>query len=207
MTLATIRTEILDIVDSPDITDTAVDSLINKALLYISARVPLPALEMYDEIDITGITFPVNRVSLPDDYQRGLFYCNDGNDITILSSAARLQREGAFFSGDSWRVCAVSQSEILFSDTVEIDTLITIGYLRNPETDEVDIFPPGHEEDPIVNYCCWKLFNKIEDGDDGRTPNTTKYQGYLRKDIKELRTLLQESQPQRRPTSATKQWI
>jgi len=178
MEIDELREEILDIVDSDDITDEQCTDKINKGLLYIAARVLLPALEQYTTIDVPGRVFADNFIDLPDDYHRNLFYCNDGADFEIKSNVAELRRAGVPLSGESWRLCAVSnQRQILFSDTIPVNTEITLGYYRKPEDGEISVIPAGYE-DAVLNFCCWKFFAKIEDGDDGRKPNTEYYKSF-----------------------------
>lgn len=194
--LTDLTAEILDTVDSPDIVEAIVLARITEGMKYISARANIPEFETYD--NVTVLTDD-SSVSLPDDYQRGLFYCRDTgteSDIPIKSSSVRARMT---YYEDRDQVCAVSAAgTLLLAEDVDSDTVLEVGYYRNPIVTEVDALPIGHD-DVIFNYCCWKLFSKLEDGDDGHKTNTNYYKGLFKDDLKDLRTKLQESQPEARP--------
>ncbi|MBA3015337.1 MAG: hypothetical protein KKD63_11085 [Proteobacteria bacterium] len=174
--------EVQDVIQDDAYDEDMILALINKAMDVISAKVLLPGLETTSTVSTTA---DENTVALPVDYHRELFKVHNDSierDVIVFSTTASLYRMclGAVKS-EAGNVKAVAMLgnnlRIHFVPTTAQD--LTLWYYRKPaslvaDTDEPDGLPLQFH-DMLTNYAAWKLFDKIEDGIEGKKVNTDHY--------------------------------
>lgn len=185
--------QVLDIVQDPSFDEDMVLVQFNKAAAQISAQVLLPFLEATAIV----IADPAKTaVSLPSNFQRNLFKCDDDtgyNAIKVLNSKAQMMSElgRRFFIQETLvKTVAVVQPDLLFAPTPVTLTNLHLSYHRKPDTitadDQVLFLPDGYEE-MLVNFACWKLYSKIEQGLEGAKIDTNYHQGLYAERLEALR--------------------
>lgn len=175
--------------------DTALDRL-NEGLLTIAGTVLLPGLE-----DVGQVTTVVDDhlVDLPDNYHRGLFKAQDhvdGRPIGVLKSKSQMMER--YFdlnrTGKVYDVCVAHGNKLMYQHVPDEPQVITIFYYRAPNVITEDTEPDGfnHQcriigEEALYYYACWKLFEAIEDGIEGRKVNTEYFKGQFLELVENLR--------------------
>lgn len=194
--LTDIVTSIQSILDDPAYTSEIVVTKINQAVSRIAGGIrmsngevspPLPDLYAYGTVD-TSITLPY--VSLPADYQRGIFSVYDSsNDLIRAPRGENYYAFSRFLSmasnkslaeaGSIYQV-AVKGSRIYYQGIPTASTTLGIHYYRKPvdmalDGDTPDGLPDHLSEDLVKHYVLKEIFGeKIEDGQDN-TGIGTKY--------------------------------
>lgn len=174
--------EVQDVIQDDAYDEDMILALINKAMGIISSKVLLPGLETTGTVSTTA---DVNTVPLPADYHRELFEVHNANterNVLLFSTTASLYRRcPRAVKGESGDVMAIAMlgNNLLvhFIPTSAQD--LTLWYYRKPaplvaDTDEPDGLPLQFH-DMLTNYAAWKLFDKIEDGIEGKKVNTDHY--------------------------------
>lgn len=182
-TLAEMVQDVEDIIQDTDITTLAADK-INAGLKDVAGRVLIPGLETVAEIDTTA---GVNYVALPDNFQRTLgrwAYSNTTNRmITVYPSLPQLYKvvSKLDLAGNVFGI-ARQGLNLFYQRVPAAAQTLKIQYFKLPTTlsasaDEPDCLPVHLHSDLLVSYACWKYWEKIEQGMDGKKPNTTMYKG------------------------------
>jgi len=186
---------VLDIIQDPSYTSDDAIALFNQCAVQMAGRVLFPSLEISDVV--TAKVGEVS-VSLPDDFQRNLFSCTDElsyGKIEILNSKALMERRGIPDTGTNIKAVVAAKPLLLFAPSPLKDIDLTLGYHRKPDEinadDEVTFLPDGFG-DLLVNFACWKLYAKIEQGLEGAKTDTNYYRGLFNEQFEELRISLKE---------------
>lgn len=174
--------EVQDVIQDDAYDEDTILSLLNRAMGLISSKVLLPGLEAMSSL----ATAPaVNVVSLTADYHRELFKAYNATTecgILLFSSTASLYRRCPRAVkaevGDVKFVALTGKSLMIHAVPASAQDL-TLWYYRKPvvlveDNDEPDGLPPQFH-DMLSNYAAWKLFDKIEDGIEGKKVNTDHY--------------------------------
>ena len=182
-TLGTLIETVERKVDDESYTPEVITEVINEGLGVISGKVKLPSLDQTSEVTAlsTAISVPV-----PDDYQRGLYRCKikaSGRDVTICNSLGQMIRKtgGLEGTGDITHVAVVGR-KLYYQGKPSTDVVLVISYYRKPtplalEGDKPDCLPEHYQKRLLVAYALGEIYEEIEDGLEGGTPNTTKQQG------------------------------
>ncbi|MBU4317089.1 MAG: hypothetical protein KKF30_07425 [Proteobacteria bacterium] len=181
ITIKEISAEVLGIIQDNSYNDTDILRLCNNALTEISGIILLPELQAEDTVDTVA---GVNHTALPSDFQRNLFYCySEANNRRvrvysdfrkILSMVGVIDQPGYAFG------VAVRGGNLYYQRVPGTAETLQIHYYRNPTAlisiDDSPSCLPVHLARPLlVNYCCLELFSLLEDGMDGKAPNTERY--------------------------------
>lgn len=188
MQLTEIITEIQDVIKDSAYTDTIVKNLVNEANQAIALGVMIPGRyertpplpDLYTTGTVTTETTGI--VTLPSGYQRNLVMVVDSNDNTIpIESSARkfLQKHPEVTAGEVYR-CALMGKRLIYRDVPAAAATLTVHYYEAPDdlTDDDDepTWVPEHLHRKLyAGYVCKEIFNKIEDGVEGRKINTEYY--------------------------------
>ncbi len=138
----------------------------------------LPALDVQETVTTeVGISF----VSLPATFQRNLYACDGGNgapDIEIVPSrAAIFSRYGSLTRpGTHVRCVAAVRPYLVYAPIPITPQTLTLRFQRTqpaitPTLDLETIVPEGFA-DLFQHYACWKIFEQIEQGTDGKKIDT-----------------------------------
>ena len=181
ITIREISEEVLGIIQDNNYNETDILRLCNHALTEISGIVLLSDLQAEDTVDtVAGFNF----TALPSDFQRNLFYCYSEVNLRrvkvyadfrkVLAMAGVIDQPGYVFG------VAVRGSNLHYQRIPGTAETLQIHYYRNPtpltSVDDLPSCLPVHLARPLlVNYCCRELFSLLEDGVDGKTPNTERH--------------------------------
>ncbi len=177
--LEELRDAILLTVDDPSLDEDIVNSLINEGLRDVAARVLLPYLETSDTVSFTD----ESSIALPVDYDHGLFFAAAGGEkVHIATSMKLLTRR---FPSSSFGLPGVNDKYVCARGAVlEIRPVLTsdvvIHYYGIPaplakDTDIPVSLPTNKQRRLLHSFACKELFSDIEDGMEGRTVNTDKF--------------------------------
>lgn len=141
---------------------------------------PLPELFTIDTVTTdTAAAY----VSMPTNFQRNLQLAvsSDGNEIDIAESFIDFSRTYPLLDkAGSVSECCEFGGNFYYQGIPSSETDITIHYYRFPvdmtdSTDTPDGIPSHLHRGLLVNHACWKMFELLEDGIEGKRPNTEKY--------------------------------
>ncbi len=203
-TLAALRTEIIDIIQDPGVTPTEIDALINRGILYIASNVLLADLEVSNTVD-SELASSLIPIPSEWDFHRNLIsvYIEENNQIEVVHSIEHLSRVYPTYETDKQTGCvtvaALNRNNlVIYPIPDEVKELICY-YHRKPETlvndvDEPSCIPIGFQEELIINYVCYNIFRRIEDGVDGRKVNSTFYFSMFKENLIALENSIQTGQ-------------
>lgn len=207
----------------PSVTSTEITLHLNNCYDYVASQVLLTSLES------SGVaTSVVDSISteIPTDwlYHRNLFSCEveDNSPITILNSKEHLRRIYPDFEtvkqSGTIDYLVVSGSSIIYypipSDPVEL----VCGYFKIPTwlekpiegyscgCDELVTIPIGLQPKLLESYICWKIWQRVEDGIEGRKVNTAYYYNLFKEALVELEDTTDVGQS-RRLVYRSSNWI
>jgi len=191
--LSVLRDEVILLVDDAAVaTDAIVDSKLNEGLGDVAGRVLLPNLETNDTID----TDSNNNVSMPDDFHRHLspwaHSTTHNRRIKVYKSLPQLLKWfGTIDLAGS--VCGIARqgASIYYQRIPASAETIMLNYFKYPttmsaDTDEPDCLPAHLHSKLLVNYACWQLFKRIEDGVEGEGASTTRHKADYIEAVAEL---------------------
>lgn len=193
-TIADLAQEITDIIQDNEVTANVVD-VINAGIKDAAGRVLIPELEVIDDIDTTA---GVNYVAMPSDFQRQLgrwAYNTETNlRITVYPSTVQLFRQVSKLDLEGNVFAIARQGRNLFYQRVPGSAqTLKIQYFKLPDTyteGEPECLPAHLHTDLLLNYCCWKYWTKIEDGEDGRKPNSAMHKALYDEAIANLQAFI-----------------
>ena len=195
-----LATIVLDIVQDPSLEEDDVLDLFNQCVGKVTQRFVLPIL------DTTGTITTVTtdwRVSAPVNFQRNLHAAFDdtGRPLTIYNNFGSLSLDyNGSLSTAGVRVDGVAASgkHIAYAPIPVAAQQLTLRYQRIPDTiadsTTIELFPAvavGDQDDLLINYACWKLFSKIEQGMEGAKVDTSYYMALYTGLLDEVGFLLQ----------------
>lgn len=206
MLAAEIISRVARIIQDDSYSDADILELINEGRWFIAANVEpgLPGLRASDTVTTSDTA---NYVALPDDYHKGLFWVGSAAQERRISTRASdyhnlltyLERYPAQdITGAIDAVC-VDGVNLLYQGMAD-DTL-TLKYFRKPvdiidkDTEEPGEIPEHLQAKLLVYYCCKEIFPELEDGADGKTPNTDKYAAKFDRAMVEMNAFAFKSHP------------
>jgi hypothetical protein len=184
--------EIKAIVRDPSFTGADILALMNRGLFEIAGRVRLPGLETSAELrTAAGRAF----VSLPADYHRDLFAVNVAAERRRAriepDVAALLRRFPGLDRTGSVLAVAVRGRSLYYQPVPGAQTTLTAHYYRTPDpleagADRISCLPPHLTAELLVGYVCREIFERIEEGLDGKKVQTTAYGERFERAVAEL---------------------
>jgi len=183
------------VVDVPDLTTPdAVQTLLNEGLQDVATQVNLPALDTWGAFPLPALA---SNASLPDGFMRELHTvydaANPDHDIPILSSRNVLvQQFGALGTKiGPIEACCEEDGTLCFAPWPAEATSLVVGYYRAPTelvdpTDIPNCLPLAFHDACLVNYVAWRLYSIAEEGMDGETVMTARYQGLYQQALASL---------------------
>lgn len=181
--LGTLIAKVENKIHDPSFTADDITDLLNEGLGVVSGKVKLPELDTTGEV--TAVSTEIS-VPVPDDYQRGLYRCKikaTGRKVAVLNSLGQLARMtgGLEGTGDITHVAVVGR-KLFYQGKPAADVVLVLYYYRKPTpmvelTDEPTCIPEHYQGRLLQAYAAGEIFEEIEDGLEGGTPNTTKQQG------------------------------
>lgn len=176
-TMADLAQEITDIIQDDEVTANVID-VINAGIKDAAGRVLIPELEVVADLATTAA---VNFVALPNDFQRhlGRWAYNTGTNlrIAVYPSVVQLFRQVSKLdlAGNVFGIARQGRN-LFYQRVPAVAQTLKIQYFKMPDTytsdEEPDCLPAHLHSDLLVNYACWKYWTKLEDGEDGKKPNT-----------------------------------
>lgn len=201
-----IAERILDKVNDPSFTIDNALVHVNDCASFLTNKIPFSALEQYSTVlTVVG----EYSVPMPDDYQRNIFFSKNittGADITCYPDIASFRRANSDMDavGSVSDICVQGVLVHYYRVPTSIET-ISMMYHRKPaqitELGYCDFTTPDNEvfvEDAFFQYGCAKLFDTIEDGIDGKSPNTDNHAlkfALAKRDIELMTTQKSRSAP------------
>lgn len=191
MNLAEIRDEVKLIVQDSSFSDDYIDGLVNEVLQNVCGRVIIPGLKT---VTTATLSTGVSSVSLSADFGGRVIRVlnSEGDSLEIVPSLElMMDRYGAMSEvGDLEAVC--QEGNVLwFAERVSAEEVVTILYLKNPETmvSDTDVpteLPTFLHRELLVYGVAGMLYGLIEDGMDGVKTNTAAYNGLFEQGIARL---------------------
>ena len=187
-----IADKVLDIVQGPSFDISTVLAELNAFAAHITSRVLFPALEA--EANVVTVTTAAS-VNLPDNFQRNLFHCRNatGQPVTVLTSKAQLARRcGNDLAQTGTRTIGVAPAAPLlwYAPIPAVAETLTLSYHRKPDVitsaSTLSFLPDGFD-DLAINWVCWKLYARIEQGTEGNKTDTSYYSNLYLGMLEELR--------------------
>lgn len=183
--LSSLRAEVILLVDDDSVaTSTIVDEKLNEGLGDVAGRVLLPDLETNSTVD----TDTDNNVSMPDDYHRHLspwaHSTTHNRRIKVYKSLPQLLKWFSTIDLAGNVVGVAKQGTNLYYQRIPSSAeTIMLNYFKYPTTmsaddDEPDCLPAHLHSKLLVNYACWELFKRIEDGVEGEGSSTARHEKF-----------------------------
>lgn len=188
---------IQSIVDNVDLaTPDKVLTLLNEGLFDVATDVNLPALDTWGTVTVAAVA---SNASLPDGFMRELHTVYDSKrpdvDIPIVSSLKTLTNIHGVLGSETGPIeeCCEEDGVLYFAPTPTEETSLVVGYYREPAaladpTDIPSCLPQAFHDACLINYVAWRLFSIMEEGMDGETVMTARYQGFYHQALAALAT-------------------
>lgn len=190
------KTNVLETVDDDSVVESKVASLINEGALLCASKVRLPEFESTGTFDTVT---DGNNVAIPDawNYHRGLYAAANpsSNPIKVVSSIGIIKDkypeiDSEILNGDIEFLMIRKGALLYFPIPAEVITVYGKFYEKpTPLTKSKDIptFLPDHLQATLLeSFALWKLYAKIEDGNEGGKVNTKYYKNEFKEAFNEL---------------------
>ena len=187
-----LRAEAKDILRDARFTTATINTKLNEALGDVAGRVLLPRLETNSTVETTS----VNRVGLPSDFHRQLspwaHSTTHNRRIRVYLSLPQLLSRFSMVDQSGVVVGMARQGGYLYYQRIPSTAeTIMVNYFKYPDTmtadsDTPDCLPAHTHSRLLVNYACWQLFTRVEDGIEGEGANTVRYKSNYLEAISDL---------------------
>jgi hypothetical protein len=189
-------TNILETVDDDSVTETKVKSLINQGVLLCASKVRLPEFESsgtFDTVtDAHNVEIPVSW-----NYHRSLYAAAipNGSPIKVVSAIGIIKDKypeiDAELINDSIEFLMIRNGQLLYFPVPAEITTVYCKFYEQPtplaKSKDIPSCLPDHLHEPLLeSYTLWKLYAKIEDGNEGRKTNTLYYKKEFQEAFQEL---------------------
>lgn len=201
---------VLDVVQDDSFDEDSVLLLLNKCVKMISRKLVLPSLDT--EGTVTAVSTG-SSVAMPVNFQRNLYHCSDGtprNVIEVCNSKDQLSRyydHRLSDTGTQVKGVAAVRPLLYYAPRPAASTVLTLRYQRVPSTittsTEIDTILPDGFSDLFEHYALWKLYEKIEQGQEGQKVDTNHYMSLFLGMFDELALSLKEGVSLPAPPVAT----
>ncbi len=184
--------EVAAIARDPSFTATGILELLNRGLFEIAGRVRLPELETSAEVSASPDRA---EVRLPADYHRDLLSVTvpaERRRVRLYPCLESLERRfpGLDRTGNVLGAAAGGRS-LYYQGVPASPVTLRLRYYRAPEPLEtesgrVDCLPQHLAASLLVSYACREIFERIEEGADGRKTQTERFEARFDAAMREL---------------------
>lgn len=179
-TLAGLVDEVAGIVGDPGVSEEEIARALARGLFAVAGRTRLPRLAAEARLPFGP---GQGDATLPADLQHGPFaaFLHPGRGrVRLLPDLAALRRTVRYGARGRVRVAAVGMGRLFVRPAPEAAVEIELGYFRLPDPlagpgDRPDCLPPHLAGPLLVNFACRELFERLEEGTDGRKVQATAY--------------------------------
>ena len=206
---------IKDVVQDTSFTDDEIDVLIDRALKAANKICMFPALETLGTVTTDPLLY---EVDLPSDFGHNLYYVTSPTGkVEVFVSLELLflkhpNVDSSELTAGDVESCAVRAGKLLYYPTPSVATVLPLRYYTNPGTlkssVDLDLYIESEDDQELVlgSHVLWKLYGKIEDGEEGDRPNTLYYKALYDQHVALLakKTKRGQSRPQ---TIKRSDWI
>lgn len=209
-------TNVAETVDDDSISETKIKSLLNEAVVHCASKVRLPEFESSGTFETV---VDDHSVDIPDawNYHRGLYAASvpDADPLKVVSSIGIIKNkypeiDAELIEGYIEFLMIRNGQLLYFPVPTEIATVYCKFYEKpTPLAKSKDIPSclPDHLQAPLLeSYALWKLYAKIEDGNEGRKINTLYYKKEFKESFDELDEDIDKGQSSPEPLRETS-WI
>lgn len=173
--------DVADIVQDTSQTsdDDKIIRLFNDAMYKLANNIFIPDLRTVGQISTIITPVNTNVVALPTNFHKNLTTCYNvtkKTHVQVYNSRFLIDRRLRDLN-KAGSVIAVSKdgSNLYYQKIPTTVEVLQISYYKKPE--DVSITDPTYLPDNIfsnllINYACWRLYSKIEDGIEGEKVNT-----------------------------------
>lgn len=178
--VAGLVTEVAGIVADPAVTEQDIVRSLWRGLLAACAATRLPALSAE-----TWLTFGPGQgyAALPADMQHGptdAFLLPGRGRVRLLSDLAALRRAERFSARGPVRFAAAGGGRLYVRPVPVTVVTIEVGYFRLPDplagpADKPACLPPHLVGPLLVGFACRELFERLEEGAEGKKTQTSAY--------------------------------
>lgn len=179
-TLAGLVAEVSGIVDDPAVGEPEIVRALWRGVLAAGAATRLPALA-----DCARLSFGPGQESaaLPADVQHGptdAFLLPGHGRVRLLPDLAALRRMADGTGRGRARFAAAGGGRLHVRPVPEVAVEIAVGYHRLPDalvapSDKPSCLPPHLAGRLLVSFACRDIFERLEEGADGKKPQTRAY--------------------------------
>ena len=195
-TIKEISDDVLGTVQDDGYNEDSIISFVNSAMTEIAGKVLLPELQTQGTV-LTVVS--QNYAALSATFHRNLFYCyseTNLREIDIYKDFRKILKQ----------VGVIDQAGYIYGVAIRGSNLHYQGIPATPETLQIHFYrkptvilsreetplelPESLAESLLFNYCCKRIYSKIEDGIDGKMANTIKYSGWYAQALLDLAEFL-----------------
>jgi len=190
------KTNVLETVDDDSVTETKVASLINEGVAFCASKVRLPEFESSGTFDTLtdghSVAIPVGW-----NYLRGLYAAAipDGSPIKVVSSIGIIKDKypeiDAEIINAPIEFLMIRAGLLLYFPVPAEAVTVYCKFYEKPtplaKSKDTPTYLPDHLQATLLeSYALWKLYAKIEDGNEGRKTNTMYYKKEFKEAFEEL---------------------
>lgn len=179
-TVAGLMAEVAGIVGDPAVGESEILRALGRGLMAAAAAARLPGLAAEAQLP-----FPAGQghAALPADMQHGptyAFLLPGRRWVRVAPDLASLRREIRFGARGHIRCVAAGAGRLYARPAPTADAELTVGYYRLPDplvalSDKPACLPPHLAGPLLVSFACREIFERLEEGADGKKPQTAAY--------------------------------
>jgi hypothetical protein len=203
-TFGELKTTVLDATDDDSVLDHHVSALINQGIKWCASKVRLPDLESSGVFD-TVADEPAADIPIAWLYHRGLYAAAvpTGNPIKVVASIGLIKDKYPEIDNEliegPIQFLTIRSGQLIYYPVPEVVTTVYCKFYEVPFTlaksKDVPTYLPDHLHGPLLeSYALWKVYAKIEDGNEGSKINTKYYKNEFKEAFDELDDDIDEGQ-------------
>lgn len=193
-TVAGLLAEVAGIVADPGVTEQEILRALGRGLMAAAAAARLPELVAEAELSFAA---GQGYAALPADLQHGpmdAFLLPGHGRVRVAPDLATLRRTIRFGARGRIRCVAPAGGRLYARPVPLAETTLSIAYYRLPDplvalSDKPSCLPPHLAGPLLVSFACREIFERLEEGSDGKKPQTTAYAGRFDAALAELVSL------------------
>lgn len=203
--------EVLDVLLTSDYSREQILRRLNQALRFIAGSVLLPGLA--DGYSTVQTVIGRNSVPLPDNYARELYLAKvAGKQVAVYGHAGMMVNDNYPWDVTTGSIDAVAPhgGRILYQRVPATITPIELFYYRIPEDleDGGGSYPDGlggnvgltdASDEALTSHVLWKLFDRIEQGTEGKKVDALRYEGFFQQSLKKIESAMASQGRPRQP--------
>lgn len=198
------KANVLETVDDDSVTETKVASLINAGVVFCASKVRLPEFESSGTFDTVtdghSVDIPVGW-----NYHRGLYAAAvpSGSPIKVVSSIGIIKDKypeiDVELLNGPIEFLMIRAGRLLYFPVPTEAVTVYCKFYEKPtlltKSKDIPSYLPDHLQETLLeSYALWKLYAKIEDGNEGRKTNTLYYKKEFKEAFDELDDDIDEGQ-------------